>query len=293
MFAVIVNHSSREFRTSSLKNLLKYLEVHDKEFELFESQNFEHFDQCLRAALKSKQFKLLLMGGDGSIRRLIELALELKLTKPLGIIPTGATNGLANSLRIPQSTDEIGELIFQSHCESINLGELHLPDQPTAYFHYLACVGISAEIPKYLFSQKKSTSQKLISIGNSLFTKPLAFDVHHSNQTQLASSVAISSRVPRKFGLNSEPQFYAKIYDQKSRISLWKLMLLNFHSTSSTSSGIQNFCADEIVIHTPNIPIYLDGDYAGTTPCKFKFSNAKYPIMSQFEATSTEIQDPD
>ena len=62
---------------------------------------------CVRKAAKAGVDRLLVWGGDGTVRRCIDTISDPDLPNmPLGILPAGTANLLASSLHIPTSLDE-------------------------------------------------------------------------------------------------------------------------------------------------------------------------------------------
>lgn len=279
MFALIVNHQCREYKLDYVNSVIKYFEAHDREIELFDSKNFASIQECIRAAITSSQSKLLVIGGDSLARLIIQSAIELKQKKPLGIIPNGDICSLASLLQVPDGINEICETLIIGHVKNINLGELIIPDQNLYYFHNFANVGISTIDAKTRLTCIKDFSsfqlKKALVIGKAMIVEPEYFDIHFSSHTKLASDLVISTN----FAVSGD-KFHAFSTGQVEKTTPWKLMTETIKGKYSNQDNIIEFEATEVTIHKPGIPIMLDGDSIGATPCVFKFSKDTYPVIT-------------
>lgn len=89
-----------------------------------------------------KPDRLVAMGGDGTIKDLAEIAIDVDL--PLGILPGGSANGMARELSLPTELNEALEVVVTGREQPIDVlnvnGEvcLHLSD-----------IGLNAQLIKY------------------------------------------------------------------------------------------------------------------------------------------------
>lgn len=85
---------------------------------------------------------LVAVGGDGTIKSVAEVALDLNL--PLGILPSGSANGLARELGLPTDLNEALEVVAAGREQATDILEvngevcLHLSD-----------IGLNAQLVKY------------------------------------------------------------------------------------------------------------------------------------------------
>lgn len=89
-----------------------------------------------------KPDRLVAMGGDGTIKDLAEVAIDVNL--PLGILPGGSANGMARELNLPTALADALEVVANGREQPIDVLEvngevcLHLSD-----------IGLNAQLIKY------------------------------------------------------------------------------------------------------------------------------------------------
>lgn len=92
---------------------------------------------------------ILCCGGDGTLNEVINGLMKLGKNIPVGYIPSGSTNDLANTLGIPTKLGKSAELIKSGKKNSYDLGTFN-----GRYFTYIASFGIATDL-------SYSTPQKL------------------------------------------------------------------------------------------------------------------------------------
>jgi diacylglycerol kinase (ATP) len=89
-----------------------------------------------------KPDRLVAMGGDGTIKDLAEVALDVNL--PLGILPGGSANGMARELELP--TDLAGALHVVAHGVEKSIDVLNVNGEVCLH---LSDIGLNAQLIKY------------------------------------------------------------------------------------------------------------------------------------------------
>ena len=85
-------------------------------------RNFENFKDS-HTDLRNKKFDLVVIaGGGGTIRQVVSWLLNEKLDLPIGLIPIGAANMLAQSLYIPLWPWRALKVIRRGHSQYIDIG---------------------------------------------------------------------------------------------------------------------------------------------------------------------------
>ena len=84
---------------------------------------------------------ILCCGGDGTLNEVINGLMKLDKKIPVGYIPSGSTNDLANTLGIPTELGASADLIQSGKKNSYDLGTLN-----GRYFTYVAGFGTLAEV---------------------------------------------------------------------------------------------------------------------------------------------------
>ncbi len=84
--------------------------------------------KCARKAAKAGVDRLLVWGGDGTVRRCIDTIADPELglpAIPIGILPAGTANLLASSLHIPTSLDEALKIALHGERRALDLGVIN------------------------------------------------------------------------------------------------------------------------------------------------------------------------
>lgn len=69
---------------------------------------------------KNEQIRVIVAGGDGSIRSVARVVAGSNVQ--LGVIPTGTFNYFARTHEIPVDEDKATQIIMDGHCESVQIG---------------------------------------------------------------------------------------------------------------------------------------------------------------------------
>lgn len=117
---VIMNPVAGKGRTiKALPWVQKVLSRHDVEFQVYRTDYPGHATE-LASELEKKADVLVAMGGDGTVREVVN---GMQSTDSrLGIIPSGMGNDLSRSLEIPASIEEATRLLFEGVEMKIDLG---------------------------------------------------------------------------------------------------------------------------------------------------------------------------
>ena len=136
---VIYNLAAGRRRRSRLLPTIKK-NLKRSKYQLY-FKNFENFLNVKPLAKDYKYDLIIIAGGDGTIRRVAEFILKNKLNIPIGILPTGSANVLAQSLYIPRSLHQALEVINEGNIEYIDVGLINKRD----YFLEAFAIGYLSE----------------------------------------------------------------------------------------------------------------------------------------------------
>lgn len=90
----------------------------------------------------AREFDLVLCcGGDGTLNETVTGLMSLPDRPPLGYIPAGTTNDMANSLRLPRNLLSAAETVLQGQLRPHDIGTFH-----DGYFVYAAAFGAFTEV---------------------------------------------------------------------------------------------------------------------------------------------------
>ena len=82
------------------------------------------------------------IGGDGTLSEVIAGLMQVPNPPPLGYIPLGSTNDVANTLGLPKDTVEAAKIIVEGTPHPFDVGGF----QSDAYFTYVAAFGAFTEV---------------------------------------------------------------------------------------------------------------------------------------------------
>jgi len=172
--------------------------------------NFENFLIQKDNFANFKYDRVLVCGGDGTIRRVAEFLLQNNHAIPLGIIPIGSANVLAQSLHVPRTIHKALKVFLTGGVKKIDVGLInqqhyfldafaigYLSERILAakqqlkhlfgFIGYLASFIFSRAMPQYIFNFSVD-GQEYKSKGNSLFivntTRLFGFEAKRPNDMQ-------------------------------------------------------------------------------------------------------------
>ena len=126
----------------SLDEVVEILQTKGYQVIVHRTGNDENLDLVISS---SKEFinAVVAAGGDGTIHSVVNAMLKNNMAHiPLGIIPVGTSNDIANYLRIPSSFSDAIEIIGTRKVTYIDIGEVN-----DSYFMNVASGGLLMEVP--------------------------------------------------------------------------------------------------------------------------------------------------
>ncbi|MEG2353448.1 MAG: YegS/Rv2252/BmrU family lipid kinase [Clostridium sp.] len=99
---------------------------------------------------------VLVAGGDGTVDRILNIMMKLKIKKPLGIIPTGTANDFSKLMNLGEDIEDICEKIINSKPRKIDIGKIN-----DKYFINVASAGLFTDISQKTDVNLKNTMGKL------------------------------------------------------------------------------------------------------------------------------------
>ena len=247
------------------------------------------FAAMLQAVVSGRYDALLVAGGDGTIRLGAKAALGTGI--PIGVIPLGTGNVLANEVGLPRSPDAIARLLIEGEVRHVNAaranGELFL---------LMAGVGFDGRIIAGLDLRLKQRLGKLAYAGPTL--RALA-------QPPDALAVAIDGGVPvpAAWVVVANANRYAGAFVMAPHTSIDRPGLQVILFVGARSARIQQLAAlargrieaaasasgatvtmlpcrsVSIRAHQQPVPVQLDGDAFGTTPLDIEASDVGVPMI--------------
>jgi YegS/Rv2252/BmrU family lipid kinase len=217
-------------------------------------------------------------GGDGTINEVIDGMAHSHV--PLGILPAGTANVLANETGISRRLERAAQAIAGCHAERIALGRLYASSAPAPrYFLLMAGAGLDARIVYHVSADLKSKVGKLAywAAAMSLLGRPLEeFEVQVDDETYQCS-FALVSRV-RNYGGDFEIAQETRLFDDAFEVVLFaghsSVRYLKYFAAVAFKrlhgmEGVTVLRARKLCIAKsadPRVHIQVDGEYAGLLP---------------------------
>jgi len=149
---------------------------------------------------------LVVSGGDGTIHEVINAMAKMQNRPTLGYIPTGTTNDLAHSLKIPKNIKKAVKIILNGKSVSHDIFRAN-----DAYGIYVCCFGVFTK-SSYKTSQKEKKKFGRLAyfkygIGEMFKSKPVHLKLEYDGQTiedDFALCIIANSRYVAGYKINSE-----------------------------------------------------------------------------------------
>lgn len=220
------------------------------------------------SAIAARYDAIVAAGGDGTIRALAVATAGCDV--PLGIIPAGTGNVMANEIGVPASSGAIARMLIDGPVREIE-GAL----ANGAPFYLMAGAGFDGAIVAALDVAQKQRHGKLAYVGpvlKALGRRPVPFRVLVDGTAHEATwVVATNARhyagrfviAPRASLLTAG--LHAVLLDSTSRLALVQAMGLIALGQHGAVKGLKIVPASRIEVPDPQ-PLEVDGDALGTAP---------------------------
>lgn len=145
---LVVNPCSGKTRTrSSAEDIIKEFPEDEYDFSVHNTTCRGDATRIVKEHYDDMDM-VICCGGDGTLNETINGVMDMVERKPIGYIPMGTTNDLANTLGIPSDVDSAVELIREGRTNSYDIGLFN-----NRYFSYVASFGAFSSA-SYTTSQK-------------------------------------------------------------------------------------------------------------------------------------------
>jgi len=236
--------------------------------------------EIARRAVESGADLILVAGGDGTINEVVNGMAHSDV--PLGILPAGTANVLANELGIAKTMEGAAESLAECSAERVALGLLSADwlDSPR-YFLMMAGVGLDAEIVYDLnLGLKEKLGKAAYWIGGfARVGRRLPEFTVDVDGNALRASFALLSRV-RNYGGDLEiapsitlfeDEFEVVVFEGQSSFRYLKYMLGVVTGRLKGMRGVTILRARNVgflASADPRIHVQVDGEYVGKLPAK-------------------------
>jgi diacylglycerol kinase (ATP) len=229
---------------------------------------------------------VLVLGGDGTINEAANGLIGSQV--PLGILPGGTANVLANELGLGSRLERAIEKLGQCVPRRISVGRLTAGDQPPRHFLCMAGAGLDAKIVRKVSPGLKQRTGKLAYwvAGLAQFSHKLEELEVRIHSKAYRCGFALASRV-RNYGGDLEIASGASLLRDDFEVVLfegsnplryaWYMLGVGARRVQSMQ-GVQTVrarCA-EIVSGSH---LQLDGEYAGHPPARLEIVTAALTLL--------------
>jgi diacylglycerol kinase (ATP) len=247
--------------------------------------DFEQLVASGDKAVASKPDALVVVGGDGMVNLGTNLVAKTKV--PLGIVPSGTGNDMARGLGIPFDNTEaaIESLIacLERPPRVIDAGRIRHLDDATGlprqtWFACMVSAGFDAIVNERANTMTfpKGPSRYLLALGVEIAKlRPIEYRVvlDGTEIVTKAALVAVGNNVSLGGGMKITPNALVDdglldvlIVQPLSRLSFLRVFPSTFKGTHITDPRVDIYRAKRVVIESPGIVAYADGERLGALP---------------------------
>lgn len=222
---------------------------------------------------------ILVAGGDGTINEAVNGMAHSDV--PLGILPAGTANVLANELGTGRGMERAAAMLARSVPERVALGSLSNAGVGNRYFLLMAGAGLDADIVFHLNTRMKEVVGKIAYwVGglSKIGSRIPEFTVQAEGR-EYRAAFALLSRV-RNYGGDLEiaptislldDQFEMVLFEGESSIGFLRYMTAVVVHQQQKMPGIRILRTRQADFFAPDdsqIHVQVDGEYAGTVPAR-------------------------
>lgn len=263
---LVINPISGDSDKGPILNLLR--ENITTGFEIFKTTG-EGDIKKIQNLITSNEFeRILVAGGDGTIKLVAE-AMNKQESLPIGILPAGSANGLANDLDLPLEPEEFIKIALGDHKKSIDAikinGELCL---------HISDLGLNAElIREYEQGSFRGKFGYAIQTIPTLFSTegPYDFTIEVNGETLNKKGIMLAIANSKKFGTGAIVNADGKMDDGIFELLLFKKLDIievfkTFNKGAKFSPEFLEVIPTKKAIIKSNkkIDFQIDGEYCKT-----------------------------
>ncbi|PMP68163.1 diacylglycerol/lipid kinase family protein [Desulfurella multipotens] len=280
MIAIIANPKARRFSINKLMQIKQIFNESFKKVDIFYTKR--PMDGFEIAKKINSSYKIVCSyGGDGTLNEVVNGIVDKDIK--LGVLPCGTSDVFALELGLPRNALKCAKRYLKQNYVNVHLGELN-----NRYFVLMAGVGIDAAAVLDVNHSLKEYSGKLSYILSGIKSVK-SFDKLISVKTAFEEKrcYSVIATNAKKYGGNFpifkkancfEKNLYVCLFHTKK--SLWNMTKTAIFLFFDINSNLHEcFFADEISIDTFDIPIQVDGDFAGFSPARIKASKKCVKVL--------------
>ncbi|MDD2370993.1 MAG: YegS/Rv2252/BmrU family lipid kinase [Firmicutes bacterium] len=240
--------------------------------------------------LKHKEFTgVLISGGDGSIRSVLSFLLDNDIDLPVGILPAGTCNDLANSLGLPKNIKEAALVPLKGKKLAIDVGVIN----DDTYF-FSSCAGgyfmpatydtpVSAKKNIKQFAYYFKAATKFTSIKP--FELSIVIDGTLHKFSAIMFAIGTGSQIAGFNNILNEAELTDGkldlfIIDDCSYYELPNIVFNIFRGQFANQKHVRFFQGESFYIDGPlNLPIVFDGEKGERLPLSVEVSKKRITLF--------------
>ena len=272
MIAIIANPNALHFNVQNLRNIKNCLEQSGLKTDIFFTQRAK--DGTKIANLIKNHYDIIASyGGDGIVNEVINA--KLPDSASFAVIPAGTTNVLSIELGIKSYSNAVEAI------KNKKTKKAYICDIDGKKFILMAGIGFDAEAVLNVNEKLKKISGKFSYVlsGATSYLKKSSYEeieveINKKRYRALwviasnAERYAGSFRISRSINIFHKTMDISVFKSANRFLSLPFYNLFLFSGMHSFSRRIQHIKTDRMKIITKNIPIQIDGDFYGYSPCE-------------------------
>ncbi|WP_291494182.1 diacylglycerol kinase family protein [Desulfurella sp.] len=280
MIAIIANPKARRFSINKLMQIKQIFNDSFKKVDIFYTKR--PMDGLEIAKQIKSSYKIVCSyGGDGTLNEVVNGIVDTDVK--LGVLPCGTSDVFALELGLQRNAINCAKRYLKQNYVNVHLGELN-----NRYFILMAGVGIDAAAVldvnhslkeysgklSYFLSGIKSVKSfdRLISVKTP-FGEKLCYSVIAANAKKYGGDFSIF----KKANCFEKNLYVCLFHTKKSLLNIAKSAMFLYFGINSNLH--ECFFADEIFIDSFDIPIQVDGDFAGFSPARIKASKKCVKVL--------------
>lgn len=239
------------------------------DLEIFKTSGENDFEKIKAIVSKNTFKRIVVMGGDGTIKLAIEATIDMNIPDiPIGIIPCGSANGLATSISLPKNIEENIPIALGENQKEVDL--ITINDEICIH---LSDLGFNAEMIK---NYEKSNSRGFWGYSVefvktlSSFEGPFCINVKVNGNTFQKQVVMLVIANASKYGTGFQINPDGEVDDGKFELVLVKdiglsdliEMMSNKQALSSEQVEVIS-TADATILTEEPTHFQIDGEYKG------------------------------
>lgn len=229
------------------------------------TESFQHLKELVVPENLKRFDAVFVCGGDGTVNVVAKNLCQTNI--PLGIVPTGSGNGLANSLELSSIDIALQKMVLQKTSTIDTL------DINGHFSVNVSGIGFDAHIADLFSREKKRGFLKYLKLviqefKNKSYWVVIDTKKEHLNTDCLFVSIANSNQWGNNIKINPDSSLTDGTFEIicLEKIYYWhipKLIYLLMKGRINQHSKVHIYAGNHAIIKARNAPLHIDGDYIG------------------------------